>query len=111
MRFRFWGQKVFKDAKANAKEANSRGGAYLGPAPLSMLSAYKAQDIYDQICNLLGSAAEGDASRWGPVWGHLQGESARTQGRELIDAMALKCAASWNYRRIQPLKAFPLLLL
>ena len=110
MHFLFWGQKVIKDAKTHAKEANSRGRAYLGPTPLSTLAAYKAQDIYDKICNLLGCAAEGDASRWGPVRGHLQGESARTQGRELVVVMVLKCSASWSYRMIQPSKAFPLLL-
>ena len=88
------------------REAKDKHMSYIGPTPLSMLVEYKGQEIYDEITNLLT-----DGSKWEPVWELVAPDGHAAKARELILALLLKCAASWQHRFLQHLKSFPLKLL
>ena len=84
--------------------------AFVGPTMLSQLVCGKAYEIKDKFDDLLRRDALLDYDRFARAYYAVE-DKHKKQAIELAVAASLQAAASWDFRFVTPVSAFPLLLL
>ena len=90
-KFMCWLQKHAKIHREKQAAAAREGTTYLGHTPLSMLVAYKGQELRDEIVALIQN--ENDPAAFGTVWAVLPTHLAN-DARKLIVTVVLVLPAS-----------------
>ena len=98
-----WVQKAEKQYNISVREYKSLGRTYWGVTPLSQTVCKKADDILEQLCNLIGKD-------WSIVFDTIP-QHFHHKARELIISLVLCYGASWFFRVVRMVSDFPLLLL
>ncbi len=105
--FQLWMQKRTKRYNSDVAAASAREEVHLGPVPLSDVVAHKADEVRNQLENLLT-----DDSQWGDLFDYMQRNGLDLQeGHCLIVHIVLMELASWDFRMMRRVKSHTLQIL